>query len=99
VTVQDINDNSPRFNRSSFPLEISEAVTLGASFTLEGAVDDDTGTNNSVQNYYLKPSGGPFAITFTRRLDNTSDVSLKVGTLVFLFFYSYYLIFHRLSSL
>lgn len=78
VLLNDINDNAPRFNRSSLVLVISESVTVGASFSLEGAVDDDTGENNSVQSYTITPSNGPFEVSFTQKLDRTSDVTLIV---------------------
>ncbi|KAL8576350.1 hypothetical protein ACOMHN_048917 [Nucella lapillus] len=78
VLLSDINDNSPRFNRSRLALSIPESVTVGASFSLEGAVDDDTGVNNSVQTYTLFPSQGPFDVTFTKKLDRTSDVNLII---------------------
>ena len=78
VLLNDVNDNAPRFNRSSFSLDIPESVTVGASFSLEGALDDDTGVNNSVQSYTISPSDGPFEISFTQKLDRTSDVTLYV---------------------
>ena len=78
VVLNDVNDNAPRFNRSSLALVISESVTIGASFSLEGAVDDDTGEGNSVQTYIIVPSNGPFDVSFTQKLDRTSDVTLVV---------------------
>nr|KAG5689977.1 hypothetical protein BaRGS_033658 [Batillaria attramentaria] len=79
VHLRDVNDNAPRFNRSSMNLEIPESVTVGASYTLPGALDDDSGVNNSVQSYALSPDDGPFSIFFTQRLDGTSDVTLVVN--------------------
>nr|ABV59355.1 protocadherin nu8 [Callorhinchus milii] len=52
VEILDVNDNAPSFPRSQFRLEISEVVTPGASFHLEGAHDPDVGTN-SLQTYEL----------------------------------------------
>ncbi|XP_067852679.1 protocadherin-10-like [Heptranchias perlo] len=46
VEILDVNDNAPRFSKSQFRLEISEASALGARFPLERARDADVGTNS-----------------------------------------------------
>lgn len=79
IFVQDVNDNAPHFNKSSMTINIPESVSVGALYSLEGAVDDDTGTNNSVQGYAIEPADGAFGIVFTQRLDRTSDVVLVVN--------------------
>ena len=48
VVVDDINDNPPRFPKSLFDLHISEAVGLGAKFSLDAAKDKDAGENGTV---------------------------------------------------
>ncbi|XP_027709300.1 protocadherin alpha-C2 isoform X6 [Vombatus ursinus] len=55
VEVLDINDNSPRFPRPDYQLEVSESVAPGTRFHIESAQDPDVGTN-SVQNYQLSPN-------------------------------------------
>ncbi|XP_051834542.1 protocadherin alpha-C2 isoform X13 [Antechinus flavipes] len=55
VEVLDINDNSPRFPRSDYQLEVSESVAPGTRFHIESAQDPDVGTN-SVQSYQLSPN-------------------------------------------
>ncbi|XP_045140672.1 protocadherin alpha-C2 [Echinops telfairi] len=55
VEVLDINDNSPRFPRPDYQLQVSESVAPGARFHIESAQDPDVGVN-SVQTYELSPS-------------------------------------------
>ncbi|MEE6478649.1 hypothetical protein FKM82_011924 [Ascaphus truei] len=52
VEIQDINDNSPRFSKNTFDVEISESASTGVRFPLGNAQDPDLGTN-SVQSYKL----------------------------------------------
>ena len=54
VNLLDINDNSPRFNQSTFTLNIPESVTAGKKYTLPGALDDDRGPGNSIQSYSIR---------------------------------------------
>ncbi|XP_041321820.1 protocadherin gamma-B5-like, partial [Pyrgilauda ruficollis] len=56
VTIQDVNDNTPRFLRDKFQLEISEFTSPGARFYLGMAEDPDVGSN-SLQGYELEPNG------------------------------------------
>ncbi|XP_029402614.1 protocadherin alpha-C2 isoform X4 [Mus pahari] len=55
VEILDINDNSPRFPRPDYQLQVSESVAPGARFHIESAQDPDVG-GNSVQTYELSPS-------------------------------------------
>ncbi|XP_048399617.2 protocadherin-10-like [Stegostoma tigrinum] len=52
VEILDVNDNSPRFPKMRYTLEISELTTAGALFPLEKAHDADVGTN-AVSNYEI----------------------------------------------
>uniref|UniRef100_A0A8C4NRA6 Cadherin domain-containing protein n=1 Tax=Dicentrarchus labrax TaxID=13489 RepID=A0A8C4NRA6_DICLA len=51
--VQDINDNSPQFNKESIHIDISENTVKGARFPIEEAHDADIG-KYSVQTYNLQ---------------------------------------------
>ncbi|XP_021082331.1 protocadherin alpha-C2 isoform X14 [Mesocricetus auratus] len=55
VEILDINDNSPRFPRPDYQLQVSESMAPGARFHIESAQDPDVGAN-SVQTYELSPS-------------------------------------------
>ncbi|XP_048398984.2 protocadherin-10-like [Stegostoma tigrinum] len=52
VEILDVNDNSPRFPKMKYALQISELTTAGALFPLEKAHDADVGTN-AVSNYEI----------------------------------------------
>uniref|UniRef100_A0A8C4SMC3 Protocadherin 2 alpha a 1 n=1 Tax=Erpetoichthys calabaricus TaxID=27687 RepID=A0A8C4SMC3_ERPCA len=52
IEIIDINDNSPAFIGKNKILEISESTPVGSRFTLEGAVDPDSGAN-SLKSYQL----------------------------------------------
>ncbi|XP_022542431.2 protocadherin gamma-B7-like [Astyanax mexicanus] len=53
LKIDDVNDNSPSFQRDVIKIEISESVTKGGRFRLNEAHDADIGTN-AVQSYNLQ---------------------------------------------
>ncbi|KAM7042534.1 uncharacterized protein M8220_007705 [Acridotheres tristis] len=56
VSIEDVNDNAPRFLRNKFQLEINELTSPGARFYLGMAEDPDVGSN-SLQGYELEANG------------------------------------------
>ncbi|XP_030648033.1 protocadherin gamma-A12-like, partial [Chanos chanos] len=52
LEIKDINDNAPSFPHKEMHLEISESASKGARFSVDEAVDPDSGVN-SVQGYTL----------------------------------------------
>ncbi|KAL6472178.1 hypothetical protein MHYP_G00183660 [Metynnis hypsauchen] len=74
VEVQDINDNSPKFPKSSIDLTISENTASGTRFPLDSAVDMDVGING-IQNYALSPTDN-FKLDVNNRADGKKYVEM-----------------------
>ncbi|XP_061209939.1 protocadherin gamma-B5-like isoform X3 [Neopsephotus bourkii] len=74
VTIQDVNDNSPRFPQESFHLEINELTSPGARFALGTAEDADVG-RNSLQGYELE-ANEYFAVEVKERKDGSKLAEL-----------------------
>jgi len=78
ITIVDINDNSPVFLRPRYQLNISEAVSAGASFSLPVAEDHDVGINGQLE-YRLLPGPGDSVFQLVHGLnvaDGSADVKL-----------------------
>ncbi|XP_061442466.1 protocadherin beta-16-like isoform X7 [Rhineura floridana] len=52
IKIEDINDNTPKFSKNEFELDIPEIVSTNMHFPLESAQDEDLG-KNGIQNYTL----------------------------------------------
>ncbi|XP_062580598.1 protocadherin beta-11-like [Saccostrea cucullata] len=78
IYIQDINDHSPVFPRSSMSLDIPESTLIGNSFTIDGAKDADTSPNYTLNTYTLEQANSPFSVSFVKNLDGTSVVKLVV---------------------
>jgi hypothetical protein len=59
VNITDINDNSPIFPKNTVSFLISEDTVINSTYSLEGAVDLDTGIN-SVKRYQTSSHDSPF---------------------------------------
>ncbi|XP_069725720.1 protocadherin gamma-B1-like isoform X2 [Phaenicophaeus curvirostris] len=74
VTIQDINDNAPQFDREFVLIEVIESTPPGARFPLGSGRDPDIGVN-SIQNYQLT-SNPLFSLVVTESPDGTKHAEL-----------------------
>ncbi|XP_027765827.1 protocadherin beta-15-like, partial [Empidonax traillii] len=75
VTLEDINDHSPRFPHQRVTFTIPETSDLGSRFPLEAARDPDIGSN-SVQAYSIAPEKDYFSVSFGSRSNGDKYVEL-----------------------
>uniref|UniRef100_A0ACB8EBD8 Uncharacterized protein n=1 Tax=Sphaerodactylus townsendi TaxID=933632 RepID=A0ACB8EBD8_9SAUR len=71
VEIKDINDNAPVFPAAEQTLVIAESVSPGSSFPLEGASDDDVGSNSHVS-YKISPNEH-FTLDFQNNDEHATD--------------------------
>ncbi|NXH20121.1 PCDGD protein, partial [Bucco capensis] len=74
VTIEDINDNAPQFDREFVPIEMIESTPPGARFLLGSGRDSDIGAN-SLQNYQLAPNP-LFSLVVRESTDGTKQPEL-----------------------
>nr|XP_060630182.1 protocadherin beta-16-like [Anolis sagrei ordinatus] len=74
MKIEDVNDNTPKFSKKDFQLEIPENVLPSARFPLECAQDEDLG-ENSIQNYTLSPNEH-FRLDVESNTDGSEHVDL-----------------------
>ncbi|XP_002935957.3 protocadherin alpha-8 [Xenopus tropicalis] len=74
VEIEDINDNYPVFSAKEYSIVIAESRVVESKFPLEGAVDEDVGTN-SIRAYELS-SNGVFAIEIKKDKHQSESVEL-----------------------
>ncbi|NXM42182.1 PCDGA protein, partial [Gymnorhina tibicen] len=74
VSIEDVNDNTPRFLQNKFQLEINEFTSPGARFYLGMAEDADVGSN-SLQGYELE-ANGYFTVEVKESQDGSKSAEL-----------------------
>nr|KAG5694035.1 hypothetical protein BaRGS_025614 [Batillaria attramentaria] len=70
VQVTDVNDNPPTFSQQDFQITVPENAALGVTFPLPTAFDKDTGTNNTVRDYFLLSGYPTFSLQTSDELGN-----------------------------
>ncbi|XP_039339415.1 protocadherin beta-16-like isoform X14 [Mauremys reevesii] len=74
VQIDDVNDNSPKFSKNEFPLELPEQLPVNSHFPLERAQDSDIGTNG-IQSYAIS-SNEHFSLDVHSRGDGSKYAEL-----------------------
>ncbi|XP_041356869.1 protocadherin-9-like [Gigantopelta aegis] len=80
--LEDINDNAPYFPHSEVTLSVPESVSINHVLLTSGAIDLDTGPNNSVQIYDLQPKDSFFDLKVISNPDGSSDLGIVVKHLL-----------------
>ena len=76
VDIVDLNDNWPKFPDPQITHPILESATVGSSFVIPSAIDEDS-PKYSIQRYELAPSSSAkFELKIATKLDGSKDVRL-----------------------
>ncbi|XP_076447116.1 protocadherin-11 X-linked-like [Babylonia areolata] len=79
VVLEDINDNSPQFPKDVVYLSVPESAPVGHVLLTSGAVDRDTGAQNTIKQYRLVPDHGAFRLQVMTSVDGiSSDLGIVV---------------------
>lgn len=80
VMLEDINDNTPEFPSKEITIAISENSEVKKDYFTNGAIDLDTGANNSVQRYVMEPPNEMFGLDVLYNYDDgSSDLNIIVN--------------------
>ncbi|KAL3880300.1 hypothetical protein ACJMK2_032548 [Sinanodonta woodiana] len=80
VAIMDKNDNAPTFARDTVTITILESSAHGSSFLIDGAVDKDSGADNSIQNYDIISPDNFFRLDVDKKFDGSFTVKIVVNT-------------------
>ncbi|XP_070604698.1 protocadherin beta-16-like [Erythrolamprus reginae] len=80
IVIEDINDNSPKFSKNEFEIEIPENLPTNMAIPLESADDEDLG-ENSIQNYTLS-TNEYFWLHVQRNKDRINNLDLVLKRLL-----------------
>ena len=86
VTVEDVNDNVPKFDQPSYTVSVSEDSPIGSTVTTVSATDAGSGTNGEITysiiagnedvTFSMDPTSG--TIVVAHNLDNKADTSFTL---------------------
>lgn len=75
MTLQDANDNNPKFTEASYSFSVLDTAEAGSEVGQVQATDDDAGDNGQVT-YSLMGSTGPFTMSSAGKLTVAQNLSL-----------------------
>ena len=79
VVIQDVNDHQPEFPDKQVSVQFEENDALGTKISIPNAKDKDVSVFNSLITYQLeKNSNEPFALSVSKSVDGTSDLSITL---------------------
>ncbi|XP_067312718.1 protocadherin Fat 1 [Pseudorasbora parva] len=79
VSVSDVNNNAPTFQKSNFEASIAEHVPIGSSVLTVSATDADDGENGYVTYSIVNVNKQPFVVDyFTGVISTTEDLDYEI---------------------
>ncbi|XP_045205781.2 protocadherin-9-like isoform X2 [Mercenaria mercenaria] len=82
INIEDMNDNSPQFDRPFYNVTLNEDMAINTVFETISATDDDAGQNGQVE--YRISANQNDAITKTYAIDPTSGELSVISQLVYI---------------
>ncbi|CAG5120570.1 unnamed protein product, partial [Candidula unifasciata] len=82
LTVNDINDNAPNFDHSTFTVKITESEPLGAFFRIPTASDLDTGKGNTPLKYTLLDRTTPFSLVVDEVGSKPNGIRIRLDSIL-----------------
>ncbi|CAC5370159.1 unnamed protein product [Mytilus coruscus] len=76
ITIEDMNDNSPKFPTEHITIRVLESTVVGTSFRLTEAVDADSTNKNTIQSYELINGNNVFTVNASKDVDGRFSLRL-----------------------
>ncbi|VDI52281.1 protocadherin delta 1 [Mytilus galloprovincialis] len=76
ITIEDINDNSPKFPTERITIRVPESTVVGTFFGLSEAIDADSTNKNIIQSYELVNGNDVFIFNASKDMDGRLSLRL-----------------------